>query len=136
MTKTIVDSRVKAKLDSHAQTINTDRAACHRITTHMRDGLTGYGECQNSKCQAGFNVGYPVGVANAEPIITDDSATGSKCPVAEFWEIESVQPPGNITYGAGKYRTKAEAMAAWEQAAIGSRLSHVKDSFHTFIGQK
>jgi hypothetical protein len=48
--------------------------------TRLRDALTGYGECRRVPCRARFRVGYPAGVANAEPVVTDDTATGTRCP--------------------------------------------------------
>jgi hypothetical protein len=78
VSKSIVDSRVLTLLDRHARTINS--RGRHDIGTYMRNGLTGYGECRRVPCRARFNVGYPVDVPNAEPIITDDTATGAPCP--------------------------------------------------------
>jgi len=136
MTKTLVDPRIKAKLDQHTAEINHARPSTgHRIGPHMRDALTGYGECLNVPCRAGFNLGYPVGVANAEPIITDDNARGTKCPVTEFWEISGAQG-GGVEYSVKEFRTQAAAMATWAQTGPGHRLAHISGASHTVIGQK
>src|SRR6202035_2248250 len=135
MVKPITDPRIHGKLTEHANAINEARPTTgHDIAIFMKDGLTGYGECRLVPCRAGLNVVYPVGVADAEPIITDDSATGSKCPVTERWEISSVQGGGfgaRVEYAVAEFRTQGEAMKAWEQAPPGHHLSHIGGSYHT-----
>jgi hypothetical protein len=79
MVKAVTDSHIKAKNEAHARAINGDRTIGHRMVTHMRDSVTGYGECENTGCHASYNVGYRVRVSD-DPIITDDTAANTRCP--------------------------------------------------------
>lgn len=78
MVKNIVDQHVRRKLEETAQSLN--QRTKHNIGIFMRDGLTGYGECQRVPCRAGFNVGYLAGLEGAEPVVTDNTAEGTPCP--------------------------------------------------------